>query len=215
MRNSSPPDEPAAPLQELAAGAQRGDQRAFEQLLRRLEPGVARVLLRRTGGERELVEELLQKTWIAVWQALREGRYDPRKAAISTFVYAVAHKLWLQHLRSRGTAPRTHAGLQAFLAETLEGSNELSAVLHTSELLDALRHCLRATGTPFSLTPEQREIVVGLASGETERSLAEQLGVVASTVHSHKLLAYKKLRRCLAAKGFSSDYAERDGVHRE
>jgi RNA polymerase sigma factor (sigma-70 family) len=207
--------ESAASFKSLATRAQAGEKAAFEQLVQRLGPGLGRMLQRRTGSRPELIEELVHRTWIGVWQALRDGRYDPEKAAISTFVYAVAHKLWLQHLRSQGAAAPVRYDLDALSAEVFKGADDVWAALHASELLDAMRDCLHTTDSPFALTPVELQVVVGLASGETERSLASTLGVVASTVHAHKLGAYKKLRRCLTAKGFAAEAAERDRLSGE
>jgi RNA polymerase sigma factor (sigma-70 family) len=214
MRDPSHPNQPAAALKRLADRAQRGDRSAFECLVRRLGPGIKRILLRRTGGRAELSEELAHDTWVAVWNVLREGRYDAEKAAISTFVYAVAHKLWLRHLRRTQRAPLSYGVLDEMLAAADETDNP-AATLQATELLDAVRACLHTDGTPFSLSEDERRIVVGLAASESERSLAGQLGVAASTIHARKRLAYRKLRRCLAAKGFSPEHIERGGLERE
>lgn len=203
-----------AALSQLALRAQDGDRSAFELLLRRLDPGLKQVLRRRT-GQAELADELAHQTWIAVWQALREERYDVQKAAISTFVYAVAHKLWLQHLRRSGSARFSHEVLDALPALGPAAAGNPASDLHASELLDAMRSCLRSRGTPHSLTADERRVVMGLATGESERTLAEQLGVAASTVHARKQLAYQKLRRCLAARGFSTENAERGETRHE
>ncbi|MFQ5805412.1 MAG: RNA polymerase sigma factor [Phycisphaerae bacterium] len=215
MRNSSRQDQPAVSLRQLALRAQRGDKLAFEQLHRRLEPGLKRVLLRRAGGQRELAEELAQKTWIAVWQALRNERYDAQKAAISTFVYAVAHKLWLQHLRRTRHAALSDGVFEALLEATPEGPENPAATLQAGELLEAMRACLHAIDTPFSLSEDERRLVIGLARGASERALAEQLSVAASTIHARKQLAYRKLRSCLAAKGFAPENVERRPVDGE
>lgn len=215
MRDRSRPGESADPLTQLAERAQRGDRRAFEELLGRLDPGLKRILLRRTGGQLELAEELAQRTWIAVWEALGGGRYERRKAAISTFVYAVAHKLWLQHLRQTGNAPRGYSLFDTSISRASEGSDDPAALLEAAELLEATRACLHVARAPFSLTAEERRIIIGLSGGESERGLAEQLGVAASTIHARKVLAHKKLRRCLAAKGFSVEFTERRDDKRE
>ena len=215
MRTPSRPDESADPLTQLADRAQSGDRGAFEQLLRRLDPGLKRILLRRTGGQVELTDEFAQRTWIAVWEAFRDKRYDRRKAAISTFVYAVAHKLWLQHLRQTSNAPLSYGLFDALLSDESPGSDDPAALLQAGELLEAVRTCLHATGTPLSLAAEERRIIIGLAGGESERALAEQLSVAASTIHARKQLAYKKLRQCLVARGFSMDTAERREAKRE
>jgi RNA polymerase sigma factor (sigma-70 family) len=214
MPGPSHSEQPVASLKRLAARAQRGDHAAFELLVRRLGPGMKRVLLRWTGGHAELSEELAHSAWVAVWNVLRDGRYDAKRAAISTFVYAVAHKLWLRHLRRTQRAPLSYGVLDEMLAET-DGADSPAATLQAAELLDAVRACLHTDGAPFSLSEDERRIVIGLACKESERSLADQLGVAPSTVHARKALAYKKLRRCLAAKGFSPERIERGRLSRE
>lgn len=208
MPHTPPPGPPAA-LHQLADRAQRGERPAFEELVRRLEQGLKRVLLRRTGGQFALVEELAQSTWVAVWDALRQGRYDAGRAAISTFVYAVAHKLWLRHLRDRRGPAAEPAALESVLIGRATEADDPAAALESAELLEAMRGCLRSDGDAFSLTPEERRVVIGLAAGESERSLSAELGLAASTIHARKQAAYEKLRRCLAAKGFRLEPAER------
>ena len=87
-------------LADLCAAAVGGDRAAFEALHRRLGGGVRRLFLDRTSGRADLAEELGQRTWVGVWQSISSGKYDPTRSAISTFVYAVASKVWLQYLRS-------------------------------------------------------------------------------------------------------------------
>ena len=205
---ATPPrrDESPDPLNDLVKRAQAGDQWAFEQLVRRLDGGLKRILLRRAGGRTEVAEEIAQRTWTAAWEALVRRRYDPRKAAISTFVYAVAHKLWLQHVRRAGNEPTQPA---AALLSLPGPTDDPEAVMLNAEIVDALRACLHAEDAFYGLTPEERQVVTGLASGQTERALAEQLGMAASTIHARKQSGYRKLRRCMAAKGFSAEVAER------
>ena len=104
-----PTDAAAAPrrdssLQHLTTRAAGGDEGAFAALHQRLGGGLFRLFLDRTGGRSELADDFSQKTWVAVWQALIAGKYDPARAAISTFVYAVGYRVWLQHMRSTGRA---------------------------------------------------------------------------------------------------------------
>jgi len=196
------PDGTSDPVTQLVEQAQAGDRGAFEQLVRRFDPGLKRILLRRSGGDATLADELAQETWVAVWTALSQQRYDPRKAAISTFIYAVAHKRWLQHLRRRGSRP-VLGGLDATLFDVPDDTANPASLMHAAELLDALRDCLRVSDRPLSLSEEERCVVIGLSGDETERTMSAELGLAASTVHARKLSAYKKLRRCLAAKGFA------------
>jgi RNA polymerase sigma factor (sigma-70 family) len=208
------PNNSADPLRTLASRAQSGDRSAFEQLMHRFDPGLKRLLLRRTGGDASLAEELAHETWIGVWQALAAGRYDPAKASISTFIYAVARKRWLQHLRRAGAAASTTNALDDLLAADADAADP-AVLLQAAELIEAMRACLHAAGTSNSLSEDERRVIIGLVTGETERSLAAELGVAASTVHARKQLAFNKLQRCMAARGFALPDAERSDNQRE
>jgi RNA polymerase sigma factor (sigma-70 family) len=204
------PSDKSNPIDRLVARALEGDHAAFEAIIAHYQPGLRRILLRRTGGNSHLAEELIHQAWIGVWDALRNRRYDPSKSAVSTFVYAVAHKLWLQHLRRAGQAPLSGGDLDLSLLMDPGGelSPEPAHELHTLEMLEALRDCLRVPDRPNSLTPEERHIVFGLANEKTERILADELDLAPSTIHARKQLAYMKLRKCMAAKGFHAETSD-------
>lgn len=162
------------------------------------------MLLKRTGGRDDVVEDLSQKTWAAVWKALQEGKYDPGRAAITTFVYAVGHNAWLTHLRQ---VTRQHDGeseLQAEAAVNSEPPKErgASALVAEAELIEAVRLCIRDPGVG-GLSPLERTIVHAIALGEGDRQLARRLGMSGSTINKHKHNAYGKIRRYLATRGFS------------
>jgi RNA polymerase sigma-70 factor (ECF subfamily) len=209
MPDSSSPDTSAADLQLLARRTRSGDRSAFARIHQRLAPGLHRILLRRTAGQADLAEELAQQAWTEVWRALQNGHYDDSKAAISTFVYAVANKMWLRRLRGLRNRPISESDFDLFAFIASDKTENPAALLQASELIDALRACLRATDTPFALTDDERQVITGLATGDSERSLGVALGVAASTIHGRKHAAYAKLRQCLRAKGFSLDSSER------
>src|SRR5262249_62173172 len=101
-RGSASNDAPSplvAELAELAAAAMSGNEAAFEQIHRRLSGGLIRFFLTRARGRPSVAEELAQTTWVHLWRSLRERRYDPSRAAISSFVYAICHNVCLQHRR--------------------------------------------------------------------------------------------------------------------
>src|SRR5690606_14994005 len=101
------------PLADLGIAAAGGDRAAFELVHQRLGGGGRRLVLERTGGRADVAEELAQRTWVGVWQSINAGKYDPARAAISTFVYAVASKVWLQHLRGSARATGSVEALEA------------------------------------------------------------------------------------------------------
>jgi RNA polymerase sigma factor (sigma-70 family) len=206
--NATPEGGGAVTLQHLAERALGGDEAAFEGLHRRLGGGLRNFIQRRVGGAEELVEELAQAAWVEVWRSLDRGTYDPGKARITTFVYAVGYKMVLRYQRDRrrgggvGALPGVADDPALWLHEALADT------LHTSELVDAVRDCLRRPGSVHSLTAEERAVALGAATGRSERDLAGALGLAPSTVNARKKSAYEKLRKCLSKKGFASDLSE-------
>jgi RNA polymerase sigma-70 factor (ECF subfamily) len=189
---------PPTTLQQLAQRAARGDEAAFELLHHRLVGGLVRYLQRRTGEPVRVVEELAQTTWVEVWRSLQAGRYDPGRAAFSTFLYAVGAKVVLRHRRRRGR--RRGRSLEDLPEEHLAHPGEdLGDLLDLCDQIEALRRCL--DGSCGCLAEDERRILGGIARGLPEREVARQVGVPPSTAHDRKRAAFRKLRDCLQRSG--------------
>jgi RNA polymerase sigma factor (sigma-70 family) len=202
----SPEPRPGDPFWGLCSAALGGDQHAFAELHDRLSSGLRNLFMRRTGGREDLADDLTQRTWAGFWKSATEGKYDPSRAAVSTFLYAVGSKIWLQHLRSSRRAERRHA---EYIPAIGGGGGEQPAdELNAAELLEAVRAALRDPGV---LTPEERSIVEASASGESDRTLARKLGIAPSTLNTRKRAAHEKLRKHLSRRGHRADPGERRG----
>lgn len=189
------------------AAAVSGNEDAFERLHDRYCHGLVRFFLKRTAGRIELADELSQKTWVLVWRALRAGRYDSARAGISTFIYAVGQNVWLQHRRSSASALVAGGDFEDFSGLVEASAEDPAGELAAAELLDALREAICSVEHENALTGAEREVVRGLQAGQSERGLADRLGVAASTVHSRKVSAFEKLRRILTQRGFAGSGA--------
>jgi len=204
-------------LHALAADAATGDEPAFAEVHRRLAPGLRRLLLDRARGDDALADDLAQKAWTGAWRALTEGRYDPQKAALTTFVYAVAHKVWLQHLRTGGRADAAAAAYADLGAPGApHAAPDPADAAGLAQTLDAVRRCLAEpdpdaapSAAPGGLTQDERWLLRAVAAGASDRVLAQRLAVAPSTVNARKNAAYDKLRRHLAVRGHLPDSAER------
>src|SRR5690606_2863720 len=128
-------------------------------------PGLRRFLGARLAGDAEVAEELAQRAWIAVWEALRRGRYDPARAAISTFVYAVACRTMLQHRRATRRRLRWLGRASPEEAMLLATSADPAALNELGERIDAVRACLRCGEGPNALTADERRVVEAAARG--------------------------------------------------
>lgn len=198
-----PPGDPSQPtpaLAELAARAGRGDRDAFDQLHRRLD-GALRRHWRRKGVSEAVADDLSQRTWMGVWRACSNGAYDPSRAAITTFVFAVATKQWLQHLRKGGRPDASEESLQS-----IEGPNGSGA--EAAEALDAIRAIMEGR-RPAGLSEQDRWLLRSTADGMTDRELAARLRTAPSTAHSLRKGAIEKLRRALGNLGFRGESTER------
>gem|GEM_PF-2531768 len=193
-------------LQVLTARAAGGDKEAFAALHGRLTGGLFRLFMDRTGRRAELADDFCQKTWVAVWQALQAGKYDPERAAISTFVYAVGYRVWLQHMRSTGRA-NAHLDAAAPGMAGLGLAEDPAAQTKLAELIQCVRNCLKDGENPAGLEDEERWILTASSTGVTDRELAARLGVAASTANTRKKAAYDKLRRYLEKLGHRAESA--------
>ena len=83
---------------ELSRRIREGDRSAEAELVRQFEPGLRVILRRRTGGDRGLLQDLVQETLLIVLQRLRgAGIDDPHKLA--AFAAQTARNLAIASLR--------------------------------------------------------------------------------------------------------------------
>ncbi|MEM7168012.1 MAG: sigma-70 family RNA polymerase sigma factor [Planctomycetota bacterium] len=193
----------SATLKALAAQALVGEAGAFEELHRRLGGGLKNFIGRRLNTSDEgLLEGLAQEVWVVAWQALEDRRYDPERAAFTTFLYAVGHKIALRHLRDLERQRRLHENLLAQQPPAAVTS-DLDDAMDLAALLEQLETVLQRA----ELTPEERALAMAVAQGETERTVAANLDLPASTVHVRKKRLLNKLRTLMRENRESDENA--------
>ncbi len=179
-----------------------GDRTAFERAHRILAAPLRQMLVRWSGGQRALAEELAASAWMQAWRAVCERRYDPDRASFVTFVYAIAHRLWLRQRRQWAVRQRIEQKLEQQRGAPRIEHPDPADDLHDAELIDAVREALR-TGCDGRLEPQEAQVLRGLSEGHSERALAARLGVAASTVHARKQSGLRKLGVYLQRRGLS------------
>lgn len=181
------------------------DREAVAEAHRRYSTGLRAYFVRR-GVDGGKAEELAQQTWATLWGAVRAGRYDPGRAALSTFLYAIAANVWLRDRRASG---RRGGGADAAAERILGRSEDPAPPAELAELLDAVRDCM--TGRAGGLPEDVREVLVGLGRGESDRELARRLGVSPSTAHARRARALGLLREALSAERGGGVGEQREG----
>lgn len=203
-RDDQPPASAARrdELRALTARCVRGDEAAFADLASRLRPALVRLFTEKMSAKRDLAEDLAQRTLVGLWQALTNGRYDESRSAVTTFAYAVAHKVWLQHIRAAGRADAALGRFTRLVAvgQQREQADAAEPAEHAA-LLESLRSALTGNAET-DLTDEERWLVRNWASGQSDRDLAKAMGIAPSNVNVRKQRAYAKLRAYLQRLGF-------------
>ena len=210
------PGAPATGLDALSARvlAEGTASPAFAQLHDRLSPGLLKHFAGKLGGASTLggntAEELAQMAWVMLWQALVAGQYDPSKARLTTFLYAVANTVWLRAGRSQmrlnqrltvslgGTGEGYTPGLKA--ADLTDESPQAASpaeLASTAAMIELVRGILAGTISTGGLAASERAMLYRVAHGATDRDLGAELGVSPSTAHARKRAALEKLAAIL------------------
>lgn len=125
-----------------------------------------------------------------MWQAIRDGRYDPGRGALSTFVYAVAMKIWLRERRRSARQPHPAEELAGRL---LSAEGDMADAVALAELLRRVQDYLADP----RVSEEDRHVLGAMSRGMSDRDLARELGVAPSTAHQRKSSALERFRRRL------------------
>jgi RNA polymerase sigma-70 factor (ECF subfamily) len=96
--------------EEVMAAIVAGDQRVYADMVRRHGRPVAIYAYRMLGNESE-AEDIAQETFLRLWT--QASRWQPGKAALSTWLHRIAHNLCIDFLR------RSKASLVGELADDL------------------------------------------------------------------------------------------------
>ncbi len=181
--HTAPPDPAQAPTQHAR----------FDDAHQRLAAWVRNRFLRRPGVGPDTADDLAQRTWTAVWKALAGGAYDPARASLGTFVYAVAENIWRQHAK----ASRRPAVPDDLVPPGDSGDTAISSIA-LADLIERARFALGEGAGRAGLSSQDVQILQLLSRGASDRALAEQLAVAPSTAHARKRAALDKLRAFLA-----------------
>jgi RNA polymerase sigma-70 factor (ECF subfamily) len=184
------------PDRELVERWQRGDERAFESLVRRHEARVFRLLLRMMGS-REEAEDITQETFLSLH---RHGHRFRAESRFSTFVYRVAANAALNRRRTLG---RSRKRVQKLMERNAAGDDLPSAPRGPEDAVAGRELGVHVRAALQKLSPALRMPVVlydieGLAYGEIARILGVAEGTVKSRIHRARQALRLELQELLA-----------------
>ena len=182
MRTSAP--EP--PDADLVAALAGGDRSALAELYARHAPWLVLRLTRRC-ADRNLVDEVVQDTFVAVWRSAR--RWDGR-GEVAAWIWGIGVRRLLDALRHRPAPAAPWAEWQEREHHLQESAEERVLIgVQYGELGPALER----------LSPELRAVVQAtVLDGLSTKEAARLLGIPSGTVKTRMMRAKAQLREALA-----------------
>ena len=169
----------------LAARIRDGDREAFRRFYERHHAVLFRYL-RRRGASTEVVEDLVQKAFLYVWE--HRHRIDPGQS-LRGYLFRIGYTRMLNHMRD--STPRDAEATPDDHAASTPTPEDEAAYHDLHEALDAAIEQL----------PDRRREVFELCFVEdlTYREAADALDISPKTVESHMRHAFQDLRETLDA----------------
>ncbi len=173
--------------EQLVRAVARGDRAAFEELYRRTSPWLA-VRLRRRCADEQVVAEVMQETYLAVWRAAGSFAGAAVDGTAVGWLWTIAARRLVDAFRGRAhqarPMPVTEAASPAPAAE-----DEVLAGALSDDVGGALR----------DLAPELRQVLQAMVlDGLTVRETAVLLGVPEGTVKTRARRARIAMREALS-----------------
>ena len=196
----------AALVREVAAGSHD----ALAALYDRHGDAVFAAACRLT-SDRGLAEEVVQETFLALWD--RAETYDPTIGSLAAWLHTIARHRTIDRLRAAGRRPNlvplsSLAGadedVDADAMDRLLASGSVvagSMPARSPEVAAALGELRRALQAALAAMPEDERTVIVLAYGEdlSQSEIAERLGWPLGTVKTRTRRALARLREVLAS----------------
>ena len=166
----------------LLAGFATGDPEAAAGFVRRYQRrvyGLALTIL----GDPGAAEDVAQETFVRAWR--HAGTYDPRRAALSTWLLTIARNLALSRARLRRVPPVDPDVLAAQLAHDSSSLDEVGRLADREQLRELL------LGLPER---QRRALVLAVYLGCTAKQISELDGTPEGTVKTRIRDGLQKLR---------------------
>ena len=177
--------DPSQDWNVLLCDVARQDREAFAELFAHFAPRVKSYMLR-LGSDALQAEELAQEALATVWR--KADRYDPARAAASTWIFTVARNLRVDAFRRRNH-PEPDPNDPALVPDP-----PASADMIVSRKQDADR----IRGALAELSDDQREVLhLSFYEDQTHAQISETLGIPLGTVKSRIRLAFGRIRNLL------------------
>jgi RNA polymerase sigma-70 factor, ECF subfamily len=136
-------------------------------------------------GQRHEAEEVLQESFVIVWQ--RAGDYEAARGSANGWLTTIVRHCAIDHVRRRAVRPESRSTPE----ETLPGLTDSSSTDRGAEL-GALQRCLGELEEQ-----PRRAVLLAYLNGFTRQEIAADCAVPVGTVKSWIRRSLERLKRCL------------------
>ena len=170
----------------LLAAVAKGDKAAFERLYGATRAKLYGVLLRILGRP-ELADDVMQETYLKVWQMA--GKFDPTVASPITWMVAIARNRAIDIVRKKADVSVEDS------PEALGVAADTPPPLARREMTEELRRLLGCLG---KLDPEkQRIVLLAYYSGWSREQLSHKLDIPVNTIKTWLRRSLLEIRECM------------------
>ncbi|MCR4995504.1 MAG: RNA polymerase sigma factor [Bacteroidales bacterium] len=173
-----------------------GSERAFAQLVRAHQEAVRRFLVRLTGGDQMLADDLAQEAFIRAWQGLKSFRGG---SSFETWLMKIAYRTFLDERRKNPSDTST-IELEAKLTD--DGIQSPGTTPSPSDSRWALKHDLDLALATLN-DNERTCIILQCVEGMGIKDIATITGLNENTIKSHLLRGKKNLANYLRKNGYN------------
>ena len=160
---------------EMISRCQSGDKAAFRWVVQTYQRMLFSLALKMLADEEE-AKDIVQETFIRAWKSIRS--YD-RQKPFTTWLYTIASRLCLNHLKSKKVAACQLEDITVFRhfasnddsQRTLENSEWISIVKTLAEGLSEKQRMVFTLGQLEGLSPTEIEQITGLDASQVKSNL--------------------------------------------
>lgn len=130
-------------------------------------------------------EDIVQDTFILIWQS-KENQYDSL-VVLQAYIYRMLRNKALNYLKHK----RVKEAYSNECLREVESEEYMVSSVVEEEMYFVLYEAIH------KLTPQCQEVIKWHLEGKSNKEIAEIMQISIVTVKSHKMLAYKELRRII------------------
>lgn len=143
----------------------------------------------RATHDRQAAEEIVQDTFVRAWRSM--DRFDPQRAELRSWLFAIARNLTIDYHRRQGARPSTPTTDER-LEQQAGAASDIDRAVEVWQVTEALN----------ALSAEHRTAILEIhLRGASVAETAERLGVPAGTVKSRVYYGLRALRLVLEEAG--------------